>query len=267
MRRLDGKVAVVTGAGSIAPGWGNGRATSVLFAREGARLVLVDRNEGAVKETQRLVVAEGGVCTSVVADVSTADGVEAYTRAAVDAFGGIDVWQHNVGIGSPGPTVGFPESRWDLIYRVNVTSLFLGCQKIIPLMKERGGGAIVTVSSIASLGWAGAPWAAYSSSKAALNQLTEAIALEHAPDAIRCNVVVVGMMDTPTVGAVFQERTADANAARELNNERAARVPLGRTGSPWDVARASLFLASDESEYITGSSLRVDGGVSRAFAQ
>lgn len=257
--RFDGKVVVLTGAGSLAEGWGNGRATSVLYAREGAQLVLVDRNPDSLARTAELVAAEGATATTVATDVSTPEGVQAYVDAALETFGGIDVLQANVGIGSIGPLADYPLSRWELMYRVNVTSLFLAVQAVVPHMRTRGGGAIVNVSSIAGRRWVGQPFAAYSSSKAAADQLVRALAVELAPDGIRANTVVVGFVDTPTVAAAY--RDLDEDRRRSLQASRAAAVPLGRPGDAWDVARASLFLASADAAFVTGTEVVVDGGM------
>lgn len=261
MRRLDGKVAIVTGAGSIGPGWGNGRAAAVLYAREGASVVLVDRDGEALRETRATIAAEGGSSEAVVADVSTPEGVEEYVQQAIQYFGTIDVLHNNVGIAIIGDTLTFSEKNWDLTYKVNVKSVFLGCQGVIPEMKRRGQGSIVNISSAASLRWSGVPYAAYASSKAAVNQLTQAIAVEYAPNGIRCNAVVVGYVDTPTVAAAYRKSHTFEEGDRASNDVRAAAVPLGRTGTAWDVAHASLFLASDESRFITGTQIVVDGGL------
>ncbi|MEV6923389.1 SDR family oxidoreductase [Dactylosporangium sp. NPDC051485] len=262
--RLDGKVVIVTGAGSIGPGWGNGKACAVLYAREGAKVVLVDRVEAAVAETAGIITAEGGEATPVVADVSTAEGVDAYVEAAVRRYGTVDVLHNNVGVGAIGPFTEVTEKQWDLVYRVNVKSVFLGSQRVIPVMRASGrGGSIVNISSVASMRWTGTAYAAYSSSKAAVNQLTQAIALEHAREGIRCNVVVVGYVDTPTV---YVAQAAGPGEADTLRAARDAACPMGHVGSAWDVAYASLYLASDESRYVTGTQLVVDGGLTAGSA-
>lgn len=262
MGKFDGKTVVVTGAGSVGEGWGNGRATSVLYAKEGARLVLVDRNRDAVDRTATLVREEGGTCITVTADVSNAEGITSFVDAALNEYGAIDVLQANVGIGSIGSLLEYPLSRWELMYRVNVTSLFLAAQAVIPHMKRQGGGAIVNVSSIASLRSVGQPFAAYSSSKAAANQLIRAMAIEFAPDNVRCNSVVVGFVDTPTVALAYRDLDEAARAA--LSETRAAAVPLKRMGTAWDIAQASAFLASNDAQFITGTEIVVDGGMTNA---
>jgi NAD(P)-dependent dehydrogenase (short-subunit alcohol dehydrogenase family) len=257
-RRFEGKVVIVTGAGSLGDGIGNGKAAALLYAREGARVVLVDRRADAIAETEALIRGEGGACAPVMADVSVREGVEKYVDVAVSRFGGVDVLHSNVGIAPTGDLAGFSESTWDLTYRVNVKSLFLGSQLVIPLMRERGGGAIVNVSSIASVRSTGVPFAAYSSSKAAANQLVRSIATEHAADNIRCNTLIVGYVETPSVELAYRGLSTSRD---ELRAGRVAAVPLKRLGDAWDVARAGLFLASGESQFITGTEVVVDGGL------
>nr|WP_296768846.1 glucose 1-dehydrogenase [Rhodococcus sp. (in: high G+C Gram-positive bacteria)] len=265
MARFDGKVVIVTGAGSIAEGWGNGRATSALYAEEGARLVLVDRNEEALARTAEIVEARGAECITVTCDVSNAEGVATYVDSAVTAFGKVDILQANVGIGSIGSLLDYEQSKWELMFRVNVTSLFLAAKAVVPHMKSAGGGSIVNVSSIASMRSVGQPFAAYSSSKAAANQLVRALAVEFAPDNIRFNSVVVGFVDTPTVAVAY--RNLDAETRSGLNDQRAATVPLKRQGSAWDIARASAYLASDEAQFVTGTEIVVDGGLTNTAAR
>jgi NAD(P)-dependent dehydrogenase (short-subunit alcohol dehydrogenase family) len=209
-------------------------------------------------ETHELIRVDGGQSVSVVADVSVRSGVETYVDHAVKRFGGIDVLHNNVGVGPTGDLLTFSESTWDLTYRVNVKSLFLGSQLAIPEMRARGGGAIVNVSSIASLRSTGTPFAAYSSSKAAANQLVRSIASEYAADNIRCNSVIVGYVDTPTVAVAYRGVEQDPE---EMRASRVRAVPLKRLGDAWDVARAGLFLASDEAQFVTGTEVVVDGGL------
>jgi NAD(P)-dependent dehydrogenase (short-subunit alcohol dehydrogenase family) len=261
MARLAGKVAVVTGAGSIGNGWGNGKACAVVYAREGAQVVLVDRNEEVVAQTSDFIEQEGGSAISVVVDVSTELGVETYVEAALRHYGTIDILHNNVGIGIPRNFVEITESEWDLIYRVNLKSVFLGCRQVLPIMRSRGGGSIINISSIASHRWTGTSLAAYASSKAAINQLTQAIAIEYAKERIRCNAVVLGFIDTPTVFAGLSAGATEAER-QLLAAQRDAACPMGRMGTVWEVASACVFLASDEASYVTGTELVVDGGLS-----
>lgn len=259
MRDFEGKVVIVTGAGSIGAGWGNGRATSVLYGRRGASLVLVDRDAAAVEATAELVRREGIEPVLVVTDVATTEGVDTYATAAIESFGRIDVLQANVGIGNVDSIFDLTEKRWDLLFRVNATSLFLATRRIAPQMRAQGGGAIVNVSTIASLRSTGAAFAGYAASKAAANQFIRAAAVELAPHNIRCNSVVVGYVDTPTVAIAYGGLAPDQVAA--MQTQRAASVPLQRQGSAWDIAEASVFLASDAANFITGTEIVVDGGM------
>jgi NAD(P)-dependent dehydrogenase (short-subunit alcohol dehydrogenase family) len=262
-RRLEGRTAIVTGAGSIGPGWGNGKAAAVLFAREGANVVVVDRNEEAVEETRGLIETEGYDCEAVVADVTKQDDIEQIVARTLDRFGTIDVLQNNVGVGVLKPTLEASEKEWDLVFKVNVKSAFLCTRAVLPTMIGQGRGAIVNISSVASTRWTGVPYSSYAASKAALNQFSQSIALEHARDGVRSNVVLVGYMDTPTIYA-GQADYHDGATKEEIAATRNAVCPMGRMGDAWDVARASLFLASDEAGYISGTELAVDGGLSAA---
>ncbi len=259
--RLSGKIAIVTGAGSIGEGWGNGKACSVLYAREGAKVVLVDRNIAAAEETKAIIESEGGSAVAVECDASTADGVDAFVGAAIEAFGGVDVLHNNVGIGIVKPLLESDEKSWDLVFKVNVKSFFLAMQRVIPLMTERGGGSIINISSIASVRWTGVKYASYSASKAAVNQLTQSVALEHARDNVRVNALLLGYIDTPTVYAGQTDPTQE-QMRLALAQRRTEACPMGRMGTAWDVANAALFLASDESSYMTGALIHLDGGLS-----
>jgi NAD(P)-dependent dehydrogenase (short-subunit alcohol dehydrogenase family) len=257
--RLRDRVAIVVGAGSSGPGWGIGKATAVLFAREGARVVACDLDARAAAETVAAIAGEGGEAIAFEADASDAAQVADLTRACVDRFGRIDVLQNNVGVVSLGGVVATTEDAWDRTLAVNLRSFFLTCRSVLPVMEAQGRGAIVNVSSIASIRWTGLPYAAYAASKAAVNQLTQSVAVEYAAKGIRCNAVLPGLMDTPLVAASLAEAYGgDLEAARAARN---ARVPTGATGDAWDVAHASLFLASDEARYITAHCLVVDGGL------
>ncbi|MFE2617311.1 SDR family NAD(P)-dependent oxidoreductase [Micromonospora chalcea] len=258
--RLRDRVAVVTGAGSLGAGWGNGKAASVLFARAGARVLAVDRRADAAEQTAAIVRAEGGECEPFTADVSRPDGVAALVEACLRRYGRIDVLLNNVGVGVVAGVEDTEPRHWDLVHRVNLTSAYLTTRAVVPHMREQGGGAIVNVSSVASLGATGDRLTAYGVSKAGLNHLTRAVAAEHAATGVRCNAVVVGLVDTPTVYA----GQPDADPA-VLRARRARRCPTGAMGDAWDVAHAALFLASEEARYVTGALLVVDGGLSLRF--
>ncbi len=258
--RLEDKVAIVTGAGSIGPGWGNGKATSVLFAREGARIFAVDIDLEAARETEAIIHSEGGECTAHQADVAKAAEVEALVRRCIDLYGRVDVLHNNVGIVALGGPVELDEADWDRVSDVNLKSAYLTCKFVIPHMLAQGGGAIVNISSVASLRWLGVSYLPYFTTKAGLNQLTQAVALEYARQNIRCNAILPGFMNTPMVHSTLAGAYADGDIDKMIEI-RDAQCPMGRMGDAWDVAYAALYLASDEARYVTGAQLVVDGGL------
>ena len=264
--RLAGKIALVTGAGSSGPGWGNGKATAVLFAREGAKVFLVDVNQDAVAETKAIIESEGGIARAWRADVSQAEEVAALVAACVETFGRIDVLHNNVGISVLGGAVETDEADWDRVFQVNLKSVFLTCKYVLPIMVAQGGGSIVNISSVASIRWGGVAYLSYSASKAALNQLTKCVGLEYARKGIRCNCILPGLMDTPMPRMQLMEAFAAKGGLEEMLRVRDAISPTGKQGEPWDVAYAALFLASDESKYVNATELVVDGGLSQATA-
>jgi len=258
--RLKDKVTIVTGAGSIGPGWGNGKATAVLFAREGARVLAVDINAAAARETEQIISGEGGACVVFDGDVSNAAQVEAMVAACVETYGRVDVLHNNVGIAELGGPVEATEESWDRVMNVNVKSIFLTCKYVLPQMISQGRGAIVNIASIAGIRWLGVPYVSYSASKAAIIQLTQSVAVEYASQNIRCNCVLPGFMDTPMVRHFVAKGYSETDVD-EAATIRARLVPMGKQGDAWDVAYAALFLASDEAKYVTGTQLVVDGGL------
>ena len=261
MKRLEGKTAIVVGAGQT-PGEtiGNGRATAVLFAREGARVLLVDRNLESARETQSMIESEGGTASAFEADVTREAECEALVQACCDAYGGIDILHNNVGIatGDAGPTH-LREENWQRILDVNLTSVFLTCKHALPVMREQGSGVIINISSIAAVCAVG--MLAYKTSKAGVNALTHSLALGNARYGIRVNAIMPGLMNTPM--AIEQVSELRGMEREQLVQERNAQVPLGaKMGTAWDIAYAALFLASDEAKFITGVVLPVDGGQS-----
>ena len=262
MNRLKGKTAVVVGAGSIGPGWGNGKATAVTFAREGAQVFCVDRNGAAAEETVNIIKSEGGKAAAFTADVSRAADVEAMVAACIKAYGRIDVLDNNVGIAEMGDVVEVKESEWDRVFAVNLKSAFLAMKHVIPIMQKQGGGSIINISSIASIRHVGISYVSYGTSKAAMNMLTRTSAVQFARDHVRVNAILPGLMKTPMVehsaGLAASYAAGDVEA---MWRARDAQVPMGHMGDAWDVANAALFLASDESKYITGIELIVDGGI------
>lgn len=255
---LKGKVALVTGCGSIGPGWGNGKAISVLFARQGAAVYGVDLALEAACETAGLIAQEGGTVEVAACDVTQAQAVEAMVRACLDRFGRIDILVNNVGRSEPGDPVTMDEEVWDAQMQVNLKSAFLTCKAVLPVMEAQGGGSVVNISSVAGLRYIGKPQVAYAAAKAALMQMTRTTAVIHAPKGVRLNCVVPGLIHTPLV-----TRLADKYAAGRYDDfvaTRNAQVPMGHMGAAWDVAHAALFFAADESRYVTGAELVVDGG-------
>jgi NAD(P)-dependent dehydrogenase (short-subunit alcohol dehydrogenase family) len=260
--RLDGKVALVTGCGTIGVGWGNGKAIAVLLARQGAKLFGCDLDLAAAQATQQLIVEEGGEAEVRTADVTKAADVEALVDACMASYGRIDILINSVGRSEPGDPVAMGEDVWDEQMDVNVKSAFLTCKHVLPIMERQGGGSIVNISSIAGLRYIGKPQVAYSAGKAALMQLTQTTAVIYAARQIRLNSVVPGLIFTPLV-----KRLADKYAKGDFEGfvaQRHQQVPMERMGDAWDVAHAVLFLAADESRYITGQQIVVDGGITAA---
>lgn len=262
MTRLTHKIALITGAGSIGPGWGNGKATAVLFAREGAKVFAVDRNLAAAEETCAIIRSEGGEAIAWAADVSEDAAVQAMVAECIARFGRIDILHNNVGIVETGGPIELSEARWDRAMDVNAKSVLLTCKHVLPHMVAQGKGAIVNIASVGGLRWIGVPYIAYAASKAAVIQMTQSIALQYARQGIRCNCVAPGYIDTPLVHQSLAN-SYDAEADRQRVTEARNRLcPTGQQGDAWDVAYAALFLASDEAKYVTAHTLVVDGGLS-----
>lgn len=258
-RRFDGRVAVVFGAGSVGPGWGNGKAAAVQYARDGATIAAIDLNLDAANETVGIIRGEGGTAESWACDVTDRARIHEVVAEIVAKWGRIDVLHNNVGLPAMGTTETLREEEWDLAMDVNLKSVFLTCQAVIPHMVRQGKGAIVNISSIAAVRYTGYPYPAYYASKAGLNHLTASIALEYAKKGIRANAIMPGMMHTPHIEKVIVGQYA---SEAEMIEKRNALCPTGRMGTGWDIAKAAAFLASDEAEYITGQVLAVDGGIS-----
>ncbi|MGO8798470.1 MAG: SDR family NAD(P)-dependent oxidoreductase [Roseiarcus sp.] len=261
--RLIGKAAIVFGAGSSGPGWGNGKATAVLFAREGARVACVDISADAAIETADLIRSEGGTALPIAADVTNLKSVQSAVDRMHAEFGRIDILQNNVGVAHMGDPIQLEEAEFAAALDVNVGSVHRAAKAVLPLMLASGGGAIVNVSSIAAVRWTGYPYFAYYAAKAAVNQATVALALQYARRGVRANCVMPGLLDTPMI---YRQISASYRSVEEMVVARNAMVPLGRMGDAWDVANASVFLASDEARFITGVCLPVDGGQSCSVA-
>jgi NAD(P)-dependent dehydrogenase (short-subunit alcohol dehydrogenase family) len=259
--RLKDKVAIVVGAGQTSGDTiGNGRATAILFARDGARVMLVDHRRDSARETASMIEAEGGTATVLDADVTREEECREMADACVADFGRIDVLHNNVGIGrGDRGAVHLDLDVWREIIDVNLTSMFLTCKHVLPTMRQQGSGSIVNVSSLASIAATG--MLAYKVSKAGVNALTQQIAIANARHGVRCNAILPGLMNTPMAVEGFVEATGASK--EDVIRARDAMVPLRqRQGSAWDVAYAALFLASDEAQFVTGVLLPVDGGQS-----
>jgi NAD(P)-dependent dehydrogenase (short-subunit alcohol dehydrogenase family) len=262
--RLKNKVAIISGAGSVGPGWGNGKATAVLFAREGAKVFAIDLNLPAVEETKEIIEKEGGICAIQKVDVSKPEEVKAMVEQCIQAYGRIDILHNNVGIVVVGGPVEISEETWDHVMAINLKSMFLTCKYVLPHMEKQGGGVIVNISSIAAIRYTGVPYVTYYTTKAGILGLTQGIALQYAEKNIRANAILPGLMNTPMIVEPLKGVYAagDVEKMIEIRNKQ---CPTGKMGDAWDVAHAALFLASDEAKYITGAQFIVDGGITCKF--
>ncbi len=264
--RMTGKVVLVIGGGSVLPGWGNGKAAAVLYAVEGAKVLVADVKQAAAEETAGIIAATGASAAAVAGDATSETDVAMFVERCVQAFGRLDVLHNNVGGSGTGRSLDdITLADWNATIARNLTAAMLSCKAVLPVMRKQGGGAIVNVSSVSSIRHLGVATAVYSAGKAGLNALTQNIAVHHAREGIRANAVLPGYIDTPFIrrpigGKPNYERKGFKTAA-EYSAARDATIPMGRMGTGWDVARAALFLASDEAAYITGTTLVVDGGV------
>lgn len=261
--RLKNKIAIIFGAGQApgeSPAIGNGRAVSLLFAREGAKVVCVDRHLDSAEETVSLIQDEGGEAIAVCSDVTVEDDVKAAITSCTDKWERIDILHNNVGISVEGGDAEITEietEAFDRIVAVNLRSMVYACKHALPVMRKQMSGAIVSISSMAAR--EEYPWVSYKATKAAMIALTEQLAIQNAEYGIRANVILPGLLDTPM--AVDRRADAWGRPRDEIVAERNAKIPLlGKMGDAWDVAYAALFLASDEAKFITGAALPVDGG-------
>jgi NAD(P)-dependent dehydrogenase (short-subunit alcohol dehydrogenase family) len=251
--RLQDKVALVTGAGCVGPGWGNGRATCVRFAEEGAKIFGVDHDLDSVKETVERVKAAGGEIEIMHCDVTDNASVAATVAACLKRFGRIDVLVNNVGGSAAGGPVEMAEEVWDSQVDSNLKSVFLTCKHVLPVMEKQKSGAIVNLASTSGIRWTG-------SAKAGVIQLSRVVAVQYAAKGIRVNTVVPGQLHTPMVEArLAKQRTGGDVEA--LIKTRVARIPMGFMGDGRDTANAALYLASDEARFVTGTEIIVDGGM------
>lgn len=262
--RLIDRVVVVAGGGAIGQGMSNGRAAALTYAREGARVLVADVNKDSAAETQDMVRQEGGVCETFAGDLTKAGDVEDMVTRCRQAFDGrIDVLHNNIGIVRTGGPVELAETDWDLVVAVNLKPLYLAAKYVLPVMEKQRSGVITTIGSMAAFRFTGLPMIAYSMTKAAIPAYTRSIAMQYAASGIRANCVHPGVIDTPlqrlSTDSAYSE-VLGQGGADDLRARREATIPLGRFGTPFDVAAAAAFLASDEAQYITGTELTVDGG-------
>ena len=269
MLDLSGKVAFVTGAGSVgddpdASVWGNGKATAVLLARQGAKVFGIDLRQEAADVTKSIIESEGGTCATRGVDMTDSGQVEAAVADCVEQFGRIDILVNNVGGSAPGSAVTMSEEVWDIQLNHNLKTAFLGCKHIIPIMETQNKGAIVNIASIAGLRMSpDRAHIAYSTTKLGLFAFTKSTAITYARQGIRCNTVVPGLMHTALVEHRLA-KTIGANDLQGLIDRRNAQCPTGKMGNAWDVAHAVLYLASDEAGYVNGTEIVVDGGLTAA---
>jgi NAD(P)-dependent dehydrogenase (short-subunit alcohol dehydrogenase family) len=271
MLDLTGKVAFVAGAGSVADGWGNGRATAVLLARQGAKVFGVDISEEALTGTSAILAQEGfGDCAARITNMTISAEVSSAIEDCLKRFGRIDILVNNIGGSAPGDPVSMTEAVWDAQLDLNLKTTFLACKHVLPVMahqfaSEGKGGSIINISSIAHMTHqlGGRVNVAYAAAKAAIGAFSRSTAIAYVKSGIRVNTVVVGVMDTPLVSARLVKQLGISDA-KDLIAKRHASIPMGYMGDAWDVANTVVFLASDEARYITATQIVVDGGVTAA---
>ena len=259
--RLADKIAIIVGAGqSPGEGMGNGRATALRFAREGAKILAVDRSLASATETAQLVAGEGGDCVAFEADVTKEQTLAEAIAAAQKRWGRVDILHNNVGVsiaGGDASPLEITEEAFDRVCAINLRGTVMACKHVLPIMRQQRSGVIINISSVAA--WENYPLVAYKATKAAMIAFTQQLAIQNAEFGIRANVILPGLMDTPM--AVDTRARARGVSRTQVAAERDAKVPLRhRMGTAWDVANAALFLASDEAAFITGVALPVDGG-------
>lgn len=260
-KRLKNKVAIITGAGSIGAGWGNGRAAATLFAEAGARIIAVDIDRRSMEETKANLDTLNADFVLEQCDVTNSASIADLVRRVVARYGRIDILVNNVGGSAKGGAVELSEAAWLEQLNFNLTSVFLTCKHVLPVMQKHESGSIVNTSSTSGIRWTGAAQVAYAAAKAGVIQFSRVTAVEYAPWSIRVNCVVPGQLHTPMVEArlAHQREGGDVGA---LLQKRRQRIPLPFAGDGRDIANAALFLASDEARFVTGTEIVVDGGMS-----
>ena len=258
--RLRNQVAIVTGAGCVGPGWGNGRAIAVRFAEEGAKIFAVDGNLDSVIETVERTRTAGGEIATHQCDVTDAASVEAMVKACLDRFGRVDILVNNVGGSAHGGPVEMSEAVWDAQVDSNLKSVFLTLKYVLPVMERQKAGAVVNIASTSGLRWTGSAQVGYAATKAGVIQLSRVVAVQYADKGVRINTVVPGQLHTPMVEARLAKQRAGGDV-EVLLKSRLERIPIGFMGDGRDTANAALFLASDEARFVTGTEIVVDGGM------
>jgi NAD(P)-dependent dehydrogenase (short-subunit alcohol dehydrogenase family) len=258
--RLAGKIALIFGAGSVGPGWGNGRATATRFAEEGAQLFGVDRELDRMKETLERVKEVGGTMETGFCDVTSSQSISDAVDACMKRYGRIDILVNNVGGSAAGGPVEMAEDVWDSQVDTNLKSVFLTCKYVLPIMEKQGSGAIVNLASTSGIRWTGSAQVAYAATKAGVIQLSRVVAVQYAKKGIRVNTIIPGQLHTPLVESRLAGQRAGGDVAKLLE-QRQARIPLPFMGDGRDTAHAAVFLASDEARFVTGTEIVVDGGL------
>ena len=262
--RMQNKVVLITGAGSVGPGWGNGRAIAVRMVQEGARVMALDLQDDRLEETLRLgqqaQTIHQGEITSMTCNVTQAASIQSAVQATLTRFGRIDVLINNVGGSAAGGPVEMSEEVWDAQIDHNLKSVFMMCKHVLPHMLEQGEGNVVNIASTSGIRWTGSAQVAYAASKAAVIQMGRVMAVQYAKQGIRVNTVVPGQLHTPMVETRLAKQRAGGDV-QALLTQRQARIPLPFMGDGQDTANAVLFLASDEARFITGTEVIVDGGM------
>jgi len=259
-KRLQDKIAIIAGAGCVGPGWGNGRAEAVIFAKHGAKIFAVDKSLDAMRETKALIDDFGGTVKLYQCNMMNSAEVKSMVEACISTYHRVDVLVNNVGGSVAGGPVELSEEAWSAQVDYNLKTAFLSCKHVIPVMENLGGGAIVNTASTAGIRWTGAAHVAYAAAKAGIIQFSRVAAVQYAPKGIRVNTVIPGQMHTPMVEARLANQRTKGNI-KMLLEQRLARIPLGFMGDGRDIAHAALFLASDEARFITGTEIIVDGGM------
>jgi NAD(P)-dependent dehydrogenase (short-subunit alcohol dehydrogenase family) len=260
-KRLQDKIAIVTGAGCVGPGWGNGRSITYRFVEEGAKVFAVDRSETALEETVERTAELGMELPTHICDVTDSASVKTMVDACIAKYGRVDILVNNVGGSAAGGPVELSEEVWDSQVDSNLKSVFLTCKHVLPLMEAQGGGAIVNLASTSGIRWTGSAQVAYAATKAGVIQLSKVVAMQYAAKRIRVNSIVPGQLHTPMVEARLAGQRAGGDVEKLLE-QRLARIPLGFMGDGRDTANAAVYLASDEARWVTGTEIILDGGMS-----